>query len=56
MREQMIMVFHSEKKNSVRYSAPEGTTEPAMTTIYIMKTALTRPFPRSITITLEGGQ
>lgn len=44
----------SEKKHSVRYDAPKTDNDPLVTTIYVMKGHLPRPFPRVIKITIEG--
>jgi hypothetical protein len=44
-----------EKKNSVRYDAPKGDKSAAMTTAYVLKTALAKiGNPEKIKITIEA--
>ena len=40
-----------EKKHSVRYDA--SSDDPAVTSAYVMKTALPRPYPKKFTMTLN---
>lgn len=48
-----IMQFNEEKKHSVRYDAAPGTVKPMLTSVYVMKTALPNPYPRSISVQIE---
>lgn len=49
--------FFDEKKHSVRYNAdPVGDAEPNAVSVYVNKTALTKPYPKFITITVADCQ
>lgn len=45
------MKINSEKKHSVRYDAIAA--DAGVTSVYIMKTDLIKPFPQAITVTVE---
>lgn len=48
------LVFESEKKHSVRYNPADPSAEVVpLTAAYISKSALPRPYPRAIVITLS---
>lgn len=51
----VILEAPQEKKNSVRYDAPKVEKDPAMTTAYVVKTALDKiGNPDKIKITIEA--
>jgi hypothetical protein len=50
---QCHMILESEKKHSVRYNAASQADEEVLVSAYIMKTALTRPYPLKIKVTIE---
>lgn len=48
------MKINSEKKHSVRYDVMENqTNDPAITSIYVMKSSLVKPYPETITVKIE---
>lgn len=49
-----LLSFSSEKKHSVRYDAAPGEQHPLVTSIYVMKEHLPRPFPARIRVTIEA--
>ena len=49
----VILANPEEKKHSVLYKAAEGQQNPAVTSAYVMKTALGTPFPAKLKLTLE---
>jgi hypothetical protein len=51
MKTETILVLDSEKKHSVRYDARDD--KGAMTSVYIMKSALKPPYPVRIKVTVE---
>jgi len=53
---QVEMKFASEKKHSVRYNAGEEFSDPCVTSVYVMKSALPRPFPKQFLLTLTFSQ
>lgn len=46
------MKMNSEKKHSVRYDAI-SEDDPAITSVYVMKSSLIKPYPEKITIKIE---
>jgi hypothetical protein len=46
-----ILEYHSEKKNSVRYDT--RVEDAVMFTAYVQKTALPKPWPKKIKVTVE---
>lgn len=57
MKKQQVVHKLEEKKHSVRYDAQKTTAaeDIIVTSIYIVKGALPKPFPNSITLTIEAG-
>lgn len=49
-----ILNLGEVKKHSVRYNASENDKDPVVTSIYIMKTALERPWPTQVKLTIEA--
>jgi len=45
------MKINSEKKHSVRYDAKDN--DAGVTSVYIMKSSLTTPYPSEVTISVE---
>jgi hypothetical protein len=52
---QVEMLFESEKKHSVRYNANPAFNDPCVTSVYVMKSALSRPFPKKFLLTITTG-
>ena len=48
------MKINSEKKHSVRYDAIGD--EGGITSVYVMKTQLTKPYPEMINVSLEWNE
>lgn len=51
MSKSVVLEFNSEKVHSVRYDATGD--EPLVSSIYIKKSELTRPFPKKVKVTVE---
>jgi hypothetical protein len=47
----ITLSFKDEKKHSVRYDSPEK--DAMISSIYIHKSALTRPWPKQVRVTVE---
>lgn len=47
------LYFNEEKKHSVRYDADKKDDEAVMSSAYISKTFLSKPYPKVITVTVE---
>lgn len=45
--------LYEDKKHSVRYNALKADQDPIVTSIYIMKGRLPRPFPKKIKLNIE---
>lgn len=45
------MSINSEKKHSIRYDAKDNNA--AITSVYVMKSSLPKPYPTNITITIN---
>ncbi len=52
MKQSVIFDTYEEKKHSVCYNTTQEN--PAVTSIYVMKTALPKPYPKKITVTLSS--
>lgn len=52
MKKSVTLTFTAEKVNSVRYDARH--IDSLLTTIYIRKAELPRPFPENIVVTVEA--
>lgn len=50
MKETIIFVLEKECKHSVRYAAESGSVD----TIYVKKTGLPTPYPKTLTITVAS--
>lgn len=44
--------FNEEKKHSVRYDAPKTDSDPTVSSVYVLKSALMKPYPMKIEITI----
>lgn len=49
----VILSNPEEKKHSVLYKADAGQVNPAITSAYVMKSALGTPFPAKIKVSIE---
>lgn len=47
------MTINEEKKHSVRYDASKNQNDPAITSVYVMKSSLTKPYPDKIFVTID---
>lgn len=49
-----VTLFLTEpKKHSVRYDASKTDIDSALTSVYVMKSALSQPWPKAIVVTIE---
>ena len=49
----ITLTLREEKKHSVRYDAPRSAEDPLVTSLYVMKSHLSRPFKKQITVTIK---
>lgn len=54
MTKTQILSLNEAKKHSVRYDADKVEADPLVTSIYVLKGHLPRPFPPRIKITVEA--
>lgn len=52
MKKAVTMKFNSEKKHSVRYDCE--AQDALLTSVYVRKADLPRPFPQNIVVTVEA--
>jgi hypothetical protein len=48
----IILKLTEPKKHSVRYDAPEGTVDPILSSVYVSKRDLPKPFPAELEIAI----
>lgn len=46
------LIFKDEKKHSVRYDADPKEENPCVTSIYVLKAALTKPYAETIYVSI----
>lgn len=56
MPKHQTVVLTEPKKHSVLYKAATDDPDPVVTSIYIMKGHLPRPFPQRVTLTFEPAE